>query len=75
MSKRRIASHSELNIFIGQNKFIVVINLPGLPTHRFTTKELATNRIVALKEFIEFIDLIEFMEFIEIIDYKELPSS
>ena len=74
MTKSRIASLSELNKFIGLNEFIVVINLPGLPTNRFTTKELATNRIVALKEFIEFIDLIEFMEFIEIIDYHELPS-
>ena len=54
---------------------MVVISLPGLPNHRLTTKELTSNRIVALKEFIEFIDLIEYKEFIEIIDYKELPSS
>ena len=74
ITKSRIASLSELNKFIGLNEFIVVINLPGLPTNRFTTKELATSRIVALKQFIEFIDLIEFMEFIEIIEYKELPS-
>ena len=74
MSKSRIASLNELNKFIGPNEFIVVINLPGLPTNRFTTKELATSRIVALKQFIEFIDLIEFMEFIKIIEYKELHS-
>ena len=67
----RIASHRELNIFIGQNRFMVVISLPGLPTHRLTTKELTSNRIVALKEFIEFIDLIEYKEFIEIIDYNK----
>ena len=54
---------------------MVVISLPGLPNHRLTTKELTSNRIVALKQFIEWIDLIEYKEFIEIIDYKELPSS
>ena len=74
MSKSRIASLNELNKFIGLNEFIVVINLPGLPTNRFTTKKLATSRIVALKQLMEGIDLIEFMEFFEIIEYKELHS-
>ena len=70
----RIASLNELDKFIGLNEFIEVTNLPGLPTNRLTTKELATNRIVALNKCIEFIEFIKFIEFIEFIDFIELHS-
>ena len=58
----RIASLNELDKFIGLNEFIEVTNLPGLHTNRLTTKELATNRIVALNKCIEFIEFIDFIE-------------